>query len=147
MTHVAISWYMSEIVVRSSAWLRAIRQKLGQTQQQVAAASRMPQSQLSRLERSHDQRISTVRRVVQAMGGELQLIISFGDQHYRVSLTDSAQEETIRTVVGHEKDVPLLERVWKLRQRMRWLRQSEPGMECDGELIRKTVGGSGRRSG
>ena len=51
--------------------LRALRDKLGITQEELAARIKVSQSQLSRLERRKDSRLSTIRRYVK--GGELEL--------------------------------------------------------------------------
>ena len=53
--------------------LRALRDKLGITQEELADRIRVSQSQLSRLERRKDSRFSTIRRYVEAMGGELEI--------------------------------------------------------------------------
>jgi predicted transcriptional regulator len=53
--------------------LRALRDKLGVTQEELANRIKVSQSQLSRLERRKDSRLSTIRRYVEAMGGELEI--------------------------------------------------------------------------
>jgi len=53
--------------------LRALRDKLGITQEELADRIKVSQSQLSRLERRKDSRLSTIRRYVEAMGGELEI--------------------------------------------------------------------------
>jgi len=44
------------------------------TQEELAAKVEITQSQLSKMERREDHRISTLRRYVKAMGGELEVI-------------------------------------------------------------------------
>jgi hypothetical protein len=66
--------------------LRELRQDLELTQAQVAQAAVMTQSELSRLEGRSNHRISTLRRYVEAMGGELEIWFVFGKR--RVKLTD-----------------------------------------------------------
>ena len=53
--------------------LRALRDGLGVTQEELAGRIKVSQSQLSRLERRKDSRLSTIRRYVEAMGGELEI--------------------------------------------------------------------------
>ena len=66
--------------------LRELRQGLELTQQQVADRADMTQSELSRLESRADHRISTLRRYVEAMGGELEIAVLVGKR--RIKLTD-----------------------------------------------------------
>jgi DNA-binding phage protein len=68
--------------------LRAIRELLGKTQVEVAEAVEMTQSQVSKLERRGDHRVSTLRRVVGALGGELELIATFGNKRLRLRASD-----------------------------------------------------------
>jgi hypothetical protein len=60
--------------------LRAVRELVGKTQVEVAEAAKMTQSELSRAERREDHLISTLRRYVEALGGELEVIARFGDK-------------------------------------------------------------------
>jgi transcriptional regulator len=66
--------------------LRELRQGLDFTQQQVADRADMTQSELSRLESRADHRISTLRRYIEAMGGELEIAVLVGKR--RIKLTD-----------------------------------------------------------
>jgi transcriptional regulator with XRE-family HTH domain len=66
--------------------LRELRLALELTQQQVADKADMTQSELSRLESRSDHRISTLRRYVEALGGELEIAVVVGKQ--RIKLTD-----------------------------------------------------------
>lgn len=54
--------------------LRALREAAGLTQEEMAQRVAITQSQLSKLERREDHRISTVRRYVAALGGELEIV-------------------------------------------------------------------------
>lgn len=54
--------------------LRALREAAGLTQEELAQRVAITQSQLSKLERREDHRISTVRRYVEALGGELEIV-------------------------------------------------------------------------
>jgi hypothetical protein len=64
--------------------LRELRLDLSLTQQQVADAADMTQSELSRLEKRGDHRISTLRRYVEALGGKLEITVVVGKR--RVTL-------------------------------------------------------------
>jgi transcriptional regulator len=67
--------------------LREMREASGKTQEEVAAALEATQSEVSRLERRVDHRLSTLRRVVEALGGELEIIANFGDRRVRLRAT------------------------------------------------------------
>lgn len=63
--------------------LRTIRDATGKTQVEVATESGIDQSDISRLEARDnldDCQVSTLRRYVAALGGELQLVAVFGDK-------------------------------------------------------------------
>ena len=53
--------------------LRALREAAGLTQGELAQRVDVTQSQLSKMERREDHRISTVRRYVEALGGSLEI--------------------------------------------------------------------------
>jgi hypothetical protein len=70
--------------------IRAVREAVGKTQVDVASESAMDQSDVSRLEGREDFEdclVSTLRRYIAALGGELQLVASFGDK--KIILTGS----------------------------------------------------------
>lgn len=54
--------------------LAQLREAAGKTQVEVAAETEMAQSELSRFERRDDRRVSTLRRYVEALGGELEVV-------------------------------------------------------------------------
>jgi transcriptional regulator with XRE-family HTH domain len=54
--------------------LAEIRRAVGLTQEHVAASLGIKQPSLSRLESQDDMQISTLRRLVAALGGELEII-------------------------------------------------------------------------
>jgi transcriptional regulator len=64
--------------------LRAIRELMGKTQEELAALVDTTQSQVSETERRGDHRLSTLRRYIQALGGELEIIANFGDRRVRL---------------------------------------------------------------
>lgn len=64
--------------------LKELRKIAGASQTSVSATMGMDQSQLSRFERSDDRMVSTLRRYVKALGGELEVVAVIGDK--RVTL-------------------------------------------------------------
>lgn len=59
--------------------LSQLRSRAGMTQAQVAAALGIRQSDVSKLERRGDMRVSTLRRYVASLGGELGIVVEFPD--------------------------------------------------------------------
>jgi transcriptional regulator with XRE-family HTH domain len=68
--------------------LKAIREALRRTQAEAAEGTDMTQSEVSQLERRADHRLSTLRRYVEALGGELEVIAIFGDRRVRLHAID-----------------------------------------------------------
>ncbi len=66
--------------------LQELRRGLSMTQVDVARTAEMTQSELSRLESRGDHRISTLRRYVEALGGELEVAAIFSGR--RIKLTE-----------------------------------------------------------
>lgn len=65
--------------------LRTLREEAGMTQMQVAEAADMAQAELSKFERRDDHFVSTLRRYVEALGGELEVVAVLGNK--RITLT------------------------------------------------------------
>ncbi len=65
--------------------LKELREAAGKTQLEVAAMAEMTQAELSKLERRDDHLVSTLRRYVEALGGELEVVAVIGNK--RISLT------------------------------------------------------------
>lgn len=59
--------------------LQELRQNAGLTQAQLSEALGMPQSNVSRLEKSSDMLLSTLRSYIEAMGGTLNLTVQLPD--------------------------------------------------------------------
>src|ERR1700733_13726842 len=57
--------------------LSEVRQLAGKSQQEVAEALGMKQPSLSKLEKQADMQISTLRKIVTALGGELEVLARF----------------------------------------------------------------------
>jgi hypothetical protein len=64
--------------------LRAVRELAGKTQVEVAAEVEMTQSEVSRFEKRNDVRLSTLRRYIEALGGELEIAAVLGDKRVRL---------------------------------------------------------------
>ncbi len=57
--------------------LSEVRQLAGRSQQQVAEALGIKQPSLSKLEKQSDMQISTLQKIVKALGGELEVLAKF----------------------------------------------------------------------
>jgi transcriptional regulator with XRE-family HTH domain len=70
-----------------AARLREVREAQGMTQVQVAGELHVAQNRVSQIERGDldRSRIETVRRYVEALGGELTVEASFGDARYVIA--------------------------------------------------------------
>lgn len=66
--------------------LKELRQDLDVTQAELAQSADMTQSEMSRLESRADHRVSSLRRYVEALGGEIEITAIIGGR--RVKLTD-----------------------------------------------------------
>ncbi|MBS1791773.1 MAG: XRE family transcriptional regulator [Acidobacteria bacterium] len=60
--------------------LQELRQSLNLTQEQVGEMLQMNQAAVSRMERQSDMYISTLQRLVTALGGKLKIVASFPDK-------------------------------------------------------------------
>ena len=60
--------------------LRALRESMGKTQEDLAHLTDMTQSQLSKLENRSDHLISTLRKYVRALGGDIEVVAVLGDK-------------------------------------------------------------------
>src|SRR4051794_20451698 len=75
------AWVERELLEMS---LREMREMVGKHQVDVAAAVETTQSELSRLERRDDVFLSTLKKYVKALGGELEIVARFGDKSVRL---------------------------------------------------------------
>jgi transcriptional regulator with XRE-family HTH domain len=64
--------------------LAMLREQRGTSQVELAEVLGTSQSNVSQLERSNDQMLSSIARYVHALGGELELVARFGDTSYRL---------------------------------------------------------------
>jgi DNA-binding Xre family transcriptional regulator len=76
--------------LRREMLLRELRETLKVPQSRIAKATGIKQSNLSRLEKQRDMQIATLRKIVAALGGKLELIARFKDADVRIKLPPAA---------------------------------------------------------
>ena len=81
--------------------LSEIRQLAGKNQQQLAAALGIKQPSLSKLENQEDMQVSTLRRIIEALGGELEVIAKFPKGAVKIDQFDKAKHR-----VGYHRHGP-----------------------------------------
>ncbi|MFO0591697.1 MAG: helix-turn-helix transcriptional regulator [Polyangiaceae bacterium] len=64
--------------------LRALRESVGKTQEELSALANLSQAELSRFEKREDHLLSTLRRYVEALGGRLEVCAVFGDRKIKL---------------------------------------------------------------
>lgn len=72
--------------------LSALRTRLGVTQEEVSQRLGLAQSNVSRLERRDDMRVGTLRRLVEALGGELELVVRLPSEVVHLTLGEPEPE-------------------------------------------------------
>jgi transcriptional regulator with XRE-family HTH domain len=72
--------------------MNELRRARNITQEELAERLGTRQSNVSKLERRRDVRLSTLRDVIEAMGGELQVIAHFPDADYRIDQYERVAE-------------------------------------------------------
>jgi len=60
--------------------LREVRKLVGKTQKEMEDAAEMTQSEVSQIEQREDHLVSTLKKFIEALGGELDVIARFGDK-------------------------------------------------------------------
>jgi transcriptional regulator with XRE-family HTH domain len=70
--------------------LSEIREMAGKSQQQVAKAIGIKQPSLSKLESQSDMQISTLQRIINALGGKLEVIARFPNSAVKIEQFDTA---------------------------------------------------------
>lgn len=74
----------------SELMLAELRRMAGMTQAQLAEALGVSQASVSKLERRKDMQISTLQRIVEALGGELEITVKFPRHRITVSQFNKA---------------------------------------------------------
>jgi transcriptional regulator with XRE-family HTH domain len=80
-----------------------IREALGKTQAQVAREAGMKQPSLAKLEAQSDMLISTLRKVMKAMGGELEVAVRFPQGRVRLKQFELTPFSEIMRGVARER--------------------------------------------
>ena len=80
--------------LRAEMPLQELRRALDLTQQQVAASLGINQVAISKMEGQTDMYVSTLRRFVEAMGGELHIVARFPEGNVEISQFKRAPEPT-----------------------------------------------------
>ncbi len=83
--------------------LSEIRELTGKSQQQVADAIGIRQPSLSKLEKQSDMQISTLQRIVHALGGKLEVTAKFPKGTVKIKPFDKTTDRTSRSRRGHEE--------------------------------------------
>jgi transcriptional regulator with XRE-family HTH domain len=68
--------------------LQDLRKSLNLTQEQVAEAMKMNQAAVSKMEHQTDIYVSTLRKFVTALGGEIKIVASFPDREVVINQFD-----------------------------------------------------------
>lgn len=82
---------------KTAVSLRELRRYSQRTQTQAAAAASMTQPELSRLERREDFLLSTLQAYVGALGGSLEVLVSFGSSTFRLTDADKPRGDFTMT--------------------------------------------------
>jgi transcriptional regulator with XRE-family HTH domain len=75
--------------------LREMRQLAGKSQQEVAQALGIKQPSLSKLEKQGDMQISTLRKIVAVLGGELEVLARFPRGTVRIDQFDPPRRRAL----------------------------------------------------
>src|SRR5216683_1114554 len=74
--------------------LSEVRQLAGKSQQEVAETLGMKQPSLSKLEKQADMQISTLRKIVKALGGKLEILARFPKGTVKIDQFDSSDRRS-----------------------------------------------------
>ena len=75
----------TEVLVQKYELLKALRQGRKVTQAELAEILGVRQASISKLENQNDMRLGTLRRYVEALGGELEIRVRFADEEVEVT--------------------------------------------------------------
>lgn len=74
--------------------LSEIRQRTGKSQHEVAETLGIRQPSLSKLENQADMHISTLQKIIHALGGELEVLAKFPNATIRINQFDTCSQST-----------------------------------------------------
>ena len=77
--------------------LSEVRQLTGKSQRQIAEALGIKQPSLSKLEKQSDMQISTLQKIVKALGGELEVLAKFPKGTVKIDQFDASHAGASRT--------------------------------------------------
>jgi transcriptional regulator with XRE-family HTH domain len=80
--------------------LQELRQARALTQEELAEVLGLNQATISKLERRTDMYLSSLRRFVEAMGGELEIAANFPEGRVRIQLLEDLKTEDANPSVG-----------------------------------------------
>jgi transcriptional regulator with XRE-family HTH domain len=80
--------------------LSELRKAAGKSQSELAAMLSIKQPSLSKLEKQSDMQISTLQRILAALGGELEVLARFPKGVVKVTQFDKASRRTSRSRPG-----------------------------------------------
>ena len=86
--------------ILASLFLSEIREAMGVSQSQLAGILKIKQPSLSKLESQPDMHIATLRRIVEALGGELEIVAKFKGGAIRIEQFDEEAEKPERSRAG-----------------------------------------------
>lgn len=90
-------------LMKTAIELGELRKARGLTQEELADRLGIRQANVSKMERRLDMRLSTLREVIEAMGGELRVTAHFPDAEYRIDPFDSTTAQP-EDASGEETD-------------------------------------------
>ena len=93
--------------IRAALALRDLRTRSGITQGQLAKRMAVSQEFVSKLERGADPRLSSVTRYVQAMGGDVKIVVALPNQE-PVDLAVPPRRDLATTTRRHRTSAPVL---------------------------------------
>jgi transcriptional regulator with XRE-family HTH domain len=80
--------------------LNELRQARRLTQQQLAESLNISQASVSKMESQSDMYVSTLRRFLEAMGGELRIVAAFPDGEVLIHLFEELDEDHPESVAS-----------------------------------------------
>ena len=83
-------------VMMKKLMLAELRQALELSQEDMANAMNLKQPAISKIEKNTDMFISTLRRYIEAMGGELDISAKFDDREFHINLFEDLQKDELK---------------------------------------------------